>query len=224
MGAAVLIVVLLVGAFALASSGKSGPDRSTSSVSNELAGIPQKGRVLGYQDAPVLLVEYGDLRCSACALVANTKLPTFIDEQVRTGKVKIEFRNYVVLGDESEEAAQASLAAAEQGRYWQFVNQFYANQPDETESLTDEFLAEVAENAGIKDIGLWEERRSDDDRWRQEIERVKNDASRLGFVGTPSFATAIGAARIQRPTDLNAASNVGDFEAVISEAALAGSG
>jgi len=57
-----------------------------------LAGIPQRGNVLGSPKAPVTLVEYADLQCPYCATFAVDVLPYLLDDYVRTGKVKLEFR------------------------------------------------------------------------------------------------------------------------------------
>ena len=51
---------------------------------------------------------------------------------------------------------QAALAAAEQNRYWEFIENFYANQGIENSGyVTDDFLTEIANDAGVPDIDKW---------------------------------------------------------------------
>jgi protein-disulfide isomerase len=109
-----------------------------------------------------------------------------IEEAVRAGDARLEFANFPILGEDSEVAARAALAAAEQDRLWQFTEIFYANQGFENSGyVTDEFLTSVAEAAEL-DVDAWAEAREDpalDD----QIAEVEAEAARLGFSGTPSM-------------------------------------
>ncbi len=70
----------------------------------------------------------------------------------------------------------------------QFVENFYANQGIEgTGYVTDDFLRDIAEKAGIPDIDKWEADR-DLPRWDEVLLEVDNTAIDSGFSGTPSFA------------------------------------
>ena len=73
----------------------------------------------------VTITEYGDLQCPVCARFATEVIPDLIADEVRTGRARLEFRNWVIIGPESADAAAASLAAGEQGRMWSFVELFY---------------------------------------------------------------------------------------------------
>lgn len=44
----------------------------------------------------------------------------------RTRRLRIEFRNFAILGPDSEKAARAVAAAAEQDKAWQFVDSTHA--------------------------------------------------------------------------------------------------
>ena len=84
--------------------------------------------------------------------------------------------------------SRAALAASLQGRTWQFVENFYADQGFENSGyVTDDFLKGIAEKAGVPDIDKWEEDR-DDPRWDKTLLEIDNRASGLGLSGTPSFA------------------------------------
>lgn len=186
-----LTIAAVVVAIAIEASSTEGGDAElerVAEVNRGLRGIPQVGMTLGEADAPALLVEYGDLKCPACAAYALEVIPDVIESQVRSGRARIDFRNYTIIDEQSEAAGAAALAAGEQGRGWNFLEIFYANQGFESEPYADEeFMTAVARAAGIRDIGRWNrDRRSA--RLRAEVEATTEEARQVGFTGTPSFA------------------------------------
>src|SRR4051812_16106737 len=76
------------------------------------AGIAADGEALGSADAPVTLEEYADLQCPFCREFTATVLPTVVRDYVRTGKVRIVFRNLAFIGPDSLKAARVAAAAA----------------------------------------------------------------------------------------------------------------
>lgn len=53
--------------------------------------------VIGDPDAPLTIVEYGDLACGACARFHKEIFPRVKRDYIDTGKVKFEFREYPIL-------------------------------------------------------------------------------------------------------------------------------
>jgi protein-disulfide isomerase len=183
--AIVAVAVLIV---VNSSSGDGGDTNleGTAEVNRLLAGLPQQDLVLGDPRAPVELVEYGDLQCPVCAGYAEEILPPLIENQVKQGKVKIDFRNFTIIGPQSTPAGAAALAAGAQGRGWNFIEIFYRNQGGENSGYADdEFLAAVAKAAGVKDIAKWNGARA---KLTAKVEATSAEAQELGFEGTPSFA------------------------------------
>jgi protein-disulfide isomerase len=182
--AVVAIAVLVVVSF----TGNDEPTKQANEVDKMLAGIPQDGNILGKPDAPVTLVEFADLQCPACQQASEKIIPDVIDGPIKAGTAKYEFQNWPILGEDSVTAAKAALAAQEQNRLQQFVENFYANQGIEnTGYVTDDFLLDIAEKAGIPDIDKWEADRNLP-KWDQILLKTDNEASAAGFSGTPSFA------------------------------------
>jgi protein-disulfide isomerase len=106
-----------------------------------LDGIPQKGIYLGNAAAPVRVVEFADLQCPFCREYSLEVLPRIVQDYVRSGKVRIEFRNLSFLGKDSVTAGRAASAAAQQNRLWNFVDVFYFNQGEEnTGYVTPAFI------------------------------------------------------------------------------------
>lgn len=189
--AAFLAVVVVAVLIVVGQSQTEGGDtdlEGAGEVRQELAGIPQQGLTLGEPDAPVRLVEFGDLQCPVCKGFAEEVIPEVIDSRVRSGEARIEFRNFTIISEESVPAAAAAIAAGEQGRGWEFIELFYRNQGIERSGyVTDDFLTEIARGAGVPDIERWDSDR-ESRRVLGAVSAQTAEAERLGLEGTPSFA------------------------------------
>ncbi|MBE7551928.1 MAG: DsbA family protein [Anaerolineales bacterium] len=83
----------------------------------------------GDANAPVTLVEFGDFNCGYCGKWAHETLPLITEKYIKTGKVRMAYVHYPILGEDSMTAAQgAECAAQQQNRFWDFHNTLYANQ------------------------------------------------------------------------------------------------
>jgi protein-disulfide isomerase len=184
---AVVVVIVVAG-----SSSDSGGDAENltevKQVDSLVQGIPQSKLVLGDPKAPVELIEYGDLQCPVCKEYSEEVLPPVVEKQVKEGKAKVIFRNFMIIGPDSLPAGAAAIAAGNQGKGWTFLELFYRNQGEENGGyVTDEFLEAVAKGAGVKDIAKFNQERKSK-AIEEEAERTTEQASTLGFEGTPSFA------------------------------------
>jgi protein-disulfide isomerase len=193
IGAAALAAVVVVVALILVSQsgddggGDGGNLDSVDRVDTELAGLPQKGKVLGEPKAEVTIREFGDLQCPACKQFSENVTPDLVAGPVSAGDANMEFNNFVIIGPDSDVAARAALAASEQDRYWQFIELFYANQGLEGSGyVTDEFLTDVARGAGVPDIEAWDESRADP-KWDEDLADTQAEAQGFGLTGTPSI-------------------------------------
>jgi protein-disulfide isomerase len=188
-GAVFLVLAVVLVLIVLNTSSSEGGDTNlegASEISRELRGIPQQEMVIGDPNAPVELIEFGDLQCPVCKGFAEEILPPIIENQVKNGEVKVDFRNFTIIGPQSVDAGAAALAAGEQGRGWNFVELFYRNQGAENAGYADDaFLEAIAEGAGVRDMAKWNEDRGN---LRTEVEKTSQEAQQLGFNGTPSFA------------------------------------
>ncbi len=218
--AAFLAVAVVAVLIVVSQSGSSGGDSESIAdaklVASELAGIPQQGMVLGEAGAKVRLLEFADLQCPVCKGYSEEVLPELIENQVRTGEARLEFRNFTIIDAQSTPAGAAAIAAGEQGRGWNFVEVFYRNQGAEGSGyVTDEFLTVVARAAGVRDIAKWNRERKSA-RVLDEVAASTSEAESLGFTGTPSFA-------VEGPgsTDVEALGtpgSAGDLESAITGA------
>lgn len=186
--ALVVVAVLVVVSSSNSGGGDSGNIVEAKEVDRLLAGIPQQGMVLGDSSAKVTVLEFGDLQCPFCKGYSEEVLPQVIENRVRAGEAKLDFRNYTIIGPQSKPAGAAAIAAGEQGRGWNFVELFYRNQGSEDSGYADDaFLTAIAKAAGVPNLSKWNrERRSQAVIAR--VEATSAEAESLGFSGTPSFA------------------------------------
>jgi protein-disulfide isomerase len=156
-------------------------------VDSELNGLSQNGQTLGDEGAPVTVTEFGDPQCPVCKDFSQQIAPDLISSEVRTGDVKYVYQPYLIIGPDSKPAMKAVLAAGEQNRFWNYLQLFYENQGEENSGyVTDDFLTNIANAAGVSDIEAWNESRNSST-WDAVIAKGTTDAEGFGFNGTPSL-------------------------------------
>jgi len=57
-----------------------------------VAGIPSRGLVLGDKDAPIVIVEFMDLRCPHCAVASTSIILDLVERHVTTGGPRCRWR------------------------------------------------------------------------------------------------------------------------------------
>jgi protein-disulfide isomerase len=196
---AVVVVAIVAIVIATGSGGKSsGPVRAGSGKASEnvalvnatLNGIPQNGASLGVPTAPVTLQYFADLECPICKEFTLGALPSLIQNSVRTGKLKIEYRNLETATREPEVFRSqqiAALAAGKQNKLWPFIELFYHEQQEEGSGyVTEQFLQNMAQQVPGLNVAQWTAARNDPT-LASQITTDAQVVSASGFTGTPSF-------------------------------------
>jgi protein-disulfide isomerase len=154
--------------------------------------IPSSGRTLGNADAPVTVDVWVDYRCIACQVFAEQVLPQLIQQYVRTGKAKIVVHDFIVIdkvagGTDSTHAAEASICAADQGKFWQYQDWLWANQAADESSgaFSDDRLLGMAYNVGL-DTQVFSACLSGGTHLA-EVQAETATATAMGLVGVPSI-------------------------------------
>ena len=155
-------------------------DENTGGLAENIDGDPE---------APVLLYEYGDYQCTACAPM-NPYINELLEEY--DGKVAVVFRTYIMsYHDNGVAAASAANAAAIQG-YWkeykdllyETQNDWYYAEGDERQQMFEQYFEQATDGKG------------DLEQFRQDMgskevaQKIKFDAAlseRVGLEWTPSF-------------------------------------
>jgi protein-disulfide isomerase len=132
---------------------------------------PFAGAWAGSAEADVVLVEFFDYACAFCRK-SNADVERLLREDP---KLKVVWREWPVLGPDSETAARASLAAARAGRFKPFHDRLYAAGRPTPQALAD---ARAAIGVGA-DLPAPEAER--------ELTRNFQLARMLEATGTPTF-------------------------------------
>lgn len=148
------------------------------------------GRKMGDPNAPVKIEVFEDFQCIACQNYSQQIEPQVVENYVATGKVYYTFRHFPFLDDnalrkESDQAANASMCAAEQGKFWDYHDMLFANWNGENQgAFLDKRLVSFAEAIGL-DMAAFNAC-FDQNRYKDEIESDLALGRSLGVIGTPS--------------------------------------
>ncbi len=142
--------------------------------------------LLGYKDASITIVEWGDYQCTYCHLFHESSKDLLLHEYVDSGKVNFVFRDFPLNGPDSVLAAEASYCAGEQNKYWEYHDELYKNWGGErTGWVTRQSLDRFAKTVGIDPVAF--NKCLDDNKYRQKVLQNEKFANQIGINATPSF-------------------------------------
>ena len=142
--------------------------------------------VLGNPDAPITLVEFGDYQCHFCNVFFHSTEEDILKNYVETGKVKMIFKDYTIIGTDSVTAAHGAHCAGDQGMFWEYHDVLYNNWTGENNGwASSDNLLQFAQEIEL-DIDEWSNCMLDS-KYSQIIIDSSNDARNLGITGTPAF-------------------------------------
>jgi protein-disulfide isomerase len=141
----------------------------------EIGSAPVKGP----KNAPVTIVAFSDFECPFCGRV-NPTLKQI--EDTYKGKVKIAFKHQPLpFHQNAKPAAMASLAAHEQGKFWEFHDKLFANQRALDRASLERYAQEIGLNVPKFKAAL------DSNKFEAQVNADSQEGMRLGANGTPTF-------------------------------------
>lgn len=195
-GAGLVAAALIAGSIAFTGSDGGDAAQDTGPAGGDpvtlIAGIPQQGTVLGNPEAAVRMLQFEDIQCPFCKRYEDDALPAIVEEYVKPGRVKIDFRGLAFLGPDSDKALRIVVAAGIQNKLWEVAGLFFQEQGEEnsgwvTDARIDEILAQVPRlDAARVKVDAQSEAVV------KEIAAAQAEATALQVQGTPAFAIAIG--------------------------------
>jgi len=142
--------------------------------------------ILGDPNAPITLVEFGDYQCHYCNVFFQSIEKDILKNYVDTGKVKIIFKDYNIIGEDSVIASQGAHCANDQGLFWEYHDILYSNWTGENNGwASSENLAIFAQQIDLN-MNKWSECMKKGSH-SQIILKSNDDARALELTGTPAF-------------------------------------
>jgi len=156
------------------------PARAAPPVQRRLTEVSIEGSpVRGPEDAPITIVEFSDFQCPFCSRVHPTLqrlLASYSDD------VRLVFKHKPLpMHPDAMLAHRASIAADQQGRFWEMHDQIFANIRDLSRATLIEYARELTLDLPrfLRDL--------DNTALTAQIDRDLAESDRLGITGTPTF-------------------------------------
>jgi protein-disulfide isomerase len=152
-----------------------GEGEPAAKVNIKLGDAPVKGPA----SAPITVIEFSDFQCPFCGRVNPTLKE--IEDQYK-GKVKIAFRNLPLpFHDKAHLAAEAALAANEQGKFWPMHDKLFANQQALDRPSLEKYAQELGLNMSKFTAAL------DSGKFKDKVDSDAKEGASFGATGTPTF-------------------------------------
>jgi protein-disulfide isomerase len=157
------------------------PDSGPTVVLN----IDKDDSVLGNPDAPITVINFSDFQCPFCGRHVTTTEKQIVDKYVKTGKVKLVFRNFAFLGQESVWAGAAVECAKEQDKFWQMHDYLFSHQNDENQgAFSKDNLKKLAADAGLDTAKF--NVCFDSGKYEAKVQSSAQESSKYGVISTPT--------------------------------------
>jgi protein-disulfide isomerase len=133
----------------------------------------------GPKNAPITLVEFSDFQCPFCSRGYSTVNDV---EKAYEGKVKVVFKqNPLPFHNNAMPAAQASLAAGEQGKFWQMYDVLFQHQQQLSRENLDSYAQQIGLNMDKFKAAM------DSGKFKAKVEADLEEGRKAGVSGTPTF-------------------------------------
>ncbi|QLH06766.1 DsbA family protein [Nitrosopumilus ureiphilus] len=142
--------------------------------------------IMGESNAPITILEWGDYQCTFCYKFHENTLGIINEDFIKTGKVKLVFKDFPLNGPDSFLAAEAAYCANDQGKYWMYHDELYKNWGGErtgwiTRESLDKFA--VSTNLDVKEFNKC----LDDEKYQEKVIALHEFGKEIGIDATPSF-------------------------------------
>jgi protein-disulfide isomerase len=136
--------------------------------------------VKGVRDAPITIVEFSDFHCPFCKRV----LPTLKEIEAKyPGKVRLAFRDLPLdqLHPGARKAHEAARCARDQGKFWEYHDTLFANDPDSSPQRLKTYAKQVGLDLAKFDACVASGTHA------AAVQKDVDEGARLGVTGTPAF-------------------------------------
>lgn len=155
---------------------------SQPSLSVNAADLLDDDSVKGDANAPVTIVEWSDFECPFCTKFYKNTMAQLDETYIKTGKVKMVYRDYPLgFHANAQKAAESAECAGEQDKFWEMHDKLF----------------ETGVSGGVSsfkqmaiDLGLDTEKFNeclDSGAMAEEVKKDMQDGIAAGITGTPGF-------------------------------------
>jgi protein-disulfide isomerase len=148
---------------------------------------------IGAANAPAVLAYWSDYQCPFCKQFETTTMQQLMDTYVKTNKLRIIFKDFSFLGDDSQTGALVARAVWENypNQYFAWREAMFNKQDGENSGFGD--MASVIDVtktiSGIDANKISQLVTANKDKYQKEIDADKAEGSKFGIHGTPGFIT-----------------------------------
>ena len=142
--------------------------------------------IMGNQNAPITILEWGDYQCTFCYKFHQNTLDIINEDFIKTGKVKLVFKDFPLNGPDSFLAAEAAYCAQDQEKYWQYHDELYKNWGGErTGWVTRDSLEKFGTTVNL-DLSKFNNC-LDEQKYQEKVISLHEFGKEIGIDATPSF-------------------------------------
>ncbi|HEY0095462.1 MAG TPA: thioredoxin domain-containing protein, partial [Archangium sp.] len=141
--------------------------------------FPADAPSFGPKDAKVTIVEWSDFQCPFCSRVTPTLKQI---KELYPNDVRVVFRHQPLsFHPNAKPAAEASMAAHEQGKFWEYHDKLFQNQKALDRANLEKYAQELGLNMDQFKAAL------DSGKFRAKVEADATAGAAVGANGTPTF-------------------------------------
>jgi protein-disulfide isomerase len=198
LGVSILLAAVMIGGALIYSTGlhagnpngdTTPPPAGTQQGGDATPAILATDVILGNPNAPVTLFEFADYQCPFCAKFHVESSPQIRDNYIKSGKVKMVYRDFTFLGPESIEAAKAARCAQDQGKFWEYHDALYdvehKDAQENSGNLTKALFLQLAGNLKLNTSQFTS--CLDTNKYADFVEKERTDAANYGVNSTPTL-------------------------------------
>lgn len=138
--------------------------------------------VLGEKKAKVTIVEFSDYECPFCGRFHQQTLPQIKENYVKTGKVKLIYRDFPLgFHAQAQKAAEAAECAGEENKYYEMHDKLFTDGVQGGVDSFKKFAADIGLNTAKFNDCL------DSGKMASEVQKDTSDGAQYGVTGTPGF-------------------------------------
>ncbi len=182
IGTTVVLILIIGGVYFLVKKDSQNRNENETQAPNQnlaVLSIKDDDWIQGKKDAPVIIIDYADYQCPACAYVSASLNEIY---NIYPNEVALVFRNFPLSYHQFEmEAAIAAEIAGEAGKFWEMHNGLFGNQ----DKLSYEEILNIAENLGFNRTDF--EQKMKDKKYQDAVYKDQLEAEDLKLDHTPTI-------------------------------------